>query len=236
MILNKFIAHCGVSTRRQAGDLVKAGKVKVNGKVESNPAYRVQKEDVIEYEGKKLSLKVKMQYVLLNKPKDFVTSSSDEKEERKVVDLVKNHLEEKVLPVGQLDKATTGLLLLTNDEELSLQLTNPKFGIKNAYHVQLHTDLADSDFKLIKRGLKLEDEEIKLDEITYKSEEEKDRIEIQLHSGRHGVIRRLFDHYEYKVKSLDRVYFAGLTKKGLPRGKWRFLTEKELRMLKHFTK
>lgn len=232
--LNKFIAHCGVCSRRKAGDLVKAGEIKVNGRVEKNPAILVTESDEVFYEGKRISLEKKMVYLLLNKPKNVITSLSDEKGRKTVWDMVKDKSQGmRLYPVGRLDMNTTGLLLITNDGDLTEKLSHPKYEIKKIYEIHLESELDKEDFEKIRSGLELEDGFIKVDKLSYLDSREK--LGIEIHSGRNRIIRRIFEHLGYKVKRLDRVYYAGLTKKDLPRGWSRNLHKKEIIMLKHFT-
>ena len=234
--LNKYIAHAGVCSRRKAGELVKDGFIKVNGQVEKNPAIEVDEKDTIEYMGKRLRIASKKIYLLLNKPKNVITTMSDERGRKTVWDIVQSKVKTKIYPVGRLDRNTTGLLLLTNDGELSQQLAHPKTKVKKIYQATLDKPLLEADLLKLQRGFALEDGFSKFDVISYIDEEPQNVVGIQLHSGKNRVIRRMFEHMEYNVEALDRVYFAGLTKKDLPRGWSRFLRTKEIIMLKHFTK
>lgn len=235
MRLNKFIAHAGICARRQAAELVKQGQVKVNGKVELSPAYLVQPGDKVAWKGKTLRLEEKKVYILMNKPKDVITTASDEKGRKTVLDLLKNKVNERVFPVGRLDRMTTGLLLLTNDGDLAQRLAHPSFKVKKIYYVVLDKILPEPDLERIRKGIELEDGLAKVDGIDYVGQK-KNEIGIELHIGRNRIIRRIFEHLGYKVVKLDRTYYAGLTKKDLPRGRFRHLKEKEVIMLKHFTK
>jgi 23S rRNA pseudouridine2605 synthase len=232
--LNKYIAHCGLCSRREAAAWVKAGKIQVNGKLMDNPSYIVQKTDKIVYEGKAIKPEVHKVYVLMNKPKNVVTTLSDEKERRTVLDLLGDRVAERVYPVGRLDRNSTGLLLLTNDGDLAQKLSHPSHQIKKIYHVGLNKNLTKNDFEKITLGIKLEDGFIKVDSMDY-VEGKKDEVGIEIHSGKNRIIRRIFEQLDYEVKKLDRVYYGGLTKKNLPRGKFRFLLAQEVIMLKHFT-
>ncbi len=234
MPLNKYIAHCGVCSRREAATLVKEGKIKVNGKVATEPGYKIQDKDKVEYKGKTLTYKKDLVYVLLNKPKNYITTTDDPKQRRTVMDLVKGVKAERIYPVGRLDRNTTGLLLLTNDGELAQKLSHPKHNIKKVYKVTLDKPLTQAHFDEILSGLKLEDGDIKVDAIAYL--ETKNEVGVELHSGRNRIVRRIFEHLGYIVVKLDRVMYAGLTKKNIPRGKWRTLNDKEVIMLKHFNK
>jgi len=236
MRLNKFIAHAGVCSRRKAGELVKEGKISVNGKIERNPAIEVDGNDEISYKGKTLRVNHKKVYLLLNKPKNVITSMDDERGRKTVWDVVKEKVKVKVFPVGRLDRNTTGLLLMTNDGDLAYKLSHPSSSVKKIYQVVLDRPLTESDLEAISQGLKLEDGIAQVDVITYIQELPPNHIGIQLHSGKNRIIRRIFEHLNYSVDSLDRVYFAGLTKKDLPRGWSRPLKKKEIIMLKHFTK
>lgn len=232
--LNKYVARCGIASRRKSADLVKAGKVSVNGEVETNPAYQVQDGDEISYEGRVIKPEENRVYLLMNKPKDVVTTMDDEQGRMTVHDLIKNKIKERVYPVGRLDRYTTGLLVMTNDGDLAQKLSHPKYEIKKMYHAVLDRDLSQSDFLKIKAGLTLEDGLIEVDQVDYVAGEEKNNIGIELHSGRNRIIRRIFESMDYRVVKLDRTYYAGLTKKKLSRGWFRHLTEREVIMLKHF--
>ena len=232
MPLNKFIAHSGVCSRREAAELVKEGKVKVNGKVELNPGYKVLPNDKIVYNDKVLTSQKNLVYVLLNKPKNHITTTDDPRGRKTVMDLIKGVKAPRVYPVGRLDRNTTGLLLLTNDGELAQKLSHPKYNIKKVYQVTLDKPLTEKHFDEIISGLTLEDGKIKVDALAYL--EKKNEIGIEIHSGRNRIVRRIFEHLGYTVDKLDRVMYAGLTKKNIPRGKWRNLTPKEVITLKHF--
>lgn len=230
--LNKFISNAGICSRREADELIKAGAVTVNGKVITEMGFKIQKTDLVNYGGQGLKPE-KQVYILLNKPKDYITTSDDPQERRTVLELIKGACKERVYPVGRLDRNTTGLLLLTNDGELTDKITHPSFKQKKIYHVELDKPVKKEHLKAIEAGIELEDGPIKVDEINYvENSENKKEIGITLHSGRNRIVRRIFEHFEYRVKKLDRVYFAGLTKKDLARGRWRFLTPMEINMLK----
>jgi 23S rRNA pseudouridine2605 synthase len=233
MPLNKFIAHAGVCSRREAAQLVKSGAVTVNKHMVTEPAYKVKPKDVVEYKGKKLFLKKNLVYILLNKPKDYLTTLRDPQGRKTVYQLIQQATNERVYPVGRLDRNTTGVLLLTNDGELAQKLTHPSFEIKKVYEVKLDKPLTKKDFETIMEGIVLEDGFIRPDSMAYADKHDKSIVGIEIHSGRNRIVRRMFEHLGYKVKNLDRVMFAGLTKKNVERGKWRFLTEKEVRILKH---
>lgn len=230
--LNKFISNAGICSRREADELIKAGAVTVNGKVITEMGFKIKRTDLVNYGGQGLKPE-KQVYILLNKPKDYITTSEDPQERRTVLELIKGACKERVYPVGRLDRNTTGLLLLTNDGELTDKITHPSFKQKKIYHVELDKPVKKEHLKAIEEGIELEDGLIKVDEIKYVDDNEnKKEIGITLHSGRNRIVRRIFEHFEYKVKKLDRVYFAGLTKKDLARGRWRFLTPMEINMLK----
>lgn len=230
--LNKYIAHAGICSRRDADVLIQTGAIKVNGVIVTELGFKVKPTDAVSMEGQKLSTE-KFQYVLLNKPKDFVTTTDDPENKRTVMQLIKNACKERIYPVGRLDVKTTGLLLFTNDGELAKKLTHPKHNINKMYHVTLDKTLAYSDLLKIRNGFELEDGFIKPDEVDYVvSADTKKEIGIQIHSGKNRIVRRIFEKLDYKVVKLDRVIFAGLTKKDLPRGKWRFLSPKEIDFLR----
>jgi 23S rRNA pseudouridine2605 synthase len=231
MRLNRFIANSGVCSRREADELISKGMISVNGSQVTDLGTKVKYNDDIRYKGKKLSAEKKV-YVLLNKPKGYVTTVEDPHAERTVLDLLGNDFHERIYPVGRLDKETTGVLLLTNDGDLTGKLTHPKYNRRKIYHVFLETPLVKNDLFKLTEGIQLDDELVVADAVSYADPEDKSQIGIELHSGQNRVIRRLFESLGYRVKKLDRVYFAGLTKKNLPRGKWRFLSEKEISMLK----
>lgn len=230
--LNKFISNAGICSRREADELIKAGAVTVNGKIITEMGYKIKRTDLVNYGGQGLKPE-KQVYILLNKPKDYITTSEDPQERRTVLELIKGACKERLYPVGRLDRNTTGLLLLTNDGELTDKITHPSFKQKKIYHVELDKPVKKEHLKAIEEGVELEDGIIKVDEINYvEDSDSKKEIGITLHSGRNRIVRRIFEHFDYKVKKLDRVYFAGLTKKDLARGRWRFLTPMEINMLK----
>ncbi len=227
MTLNKFIAQSGICSRRKAVELIKAGKVTINHKKITTPAYQVKENDVVRV-NKKAITPQEYVYILLNKPVDFITTVSDELGRKTILDLIKNATKARVFPVGRLDKETTGLLLLTNDGDLSQQLAHPKFGIQKTYQVTLNKHLDALDLQKIKKGIRLKDGMVKIDEI----KKFRNQIKLTLHSGKYRVIRRLFDHLGYKVIKLDRVNYAGLSKRGLKVGLWRLLRKNEIQNLK----
>ncbi|MDO5483029.1 MAG: pseudouridine synthase [Bacteroidaceae bacterium] len=228
--LNKFLANAGVCSRREADQFIQAGVVSVNGKVVTELGTKVQRTDEIHFHDQLVSIEKKV-YVILNKPKDYVTTSDDPQQRKTVMDLVKNCCRERIYPVGRLDRNTTGVLLFTNDGDLASKLTHPKFLKKKIYHVFLDKNCTAADMKQIAEGITLEDGDIKADAISYASETDRKQVGIEIHSGKNRIVRRIFESLGYKVCKLDRVMFAGLTKKGVKRGDWRFLTEQEVAML-----
>lgn len=236
MPLNKYIAHAGVCGRREAAELVKEGKVTVNGDKIFEPGYKVTGMDKVVVKGKQVFLQKNSVYILLNKPKDFLTTSNDPQGRKTVMDLVKQATPERVYPVGRLDRNTTGVLLMTNDGELAQKLTHPSFEVKKIYEVTLDKPVTKKDMELILAGITLEDGSVKADAIGYADAKERTVVGIEIHSGRNRIVRRIFEHLGYEVKNLDRVMFANLTKKNVERGKWRFLQEKEVRLLKFMNK
>jgi len=232
--LNKFVAHCGICSRRKAADLVKEGKIKVNGAVETNPAIEVTENDTVEYQGEIIVPESELVYLLLNKPKGILTTMKDEKGRKTVWDVVKSKVQVRIFPIGRLDRATTGLLLLTNDGDLAQKLSHPSFGVKKIYKVLLNRDVSTEDIQKIKDGLELEDGIAQVDQVSHIKGGLKSEVGIELHLGKNRIIRRIFEHLRYEVIKLDRVYYGGLTKKDLPRGWSRFLKKQEIIMLKHF--
>ncbi|MBS2211082.1 rRNA pseudouridine synthase [Carboxylicivirga mesophila] len=231
MRLNKYIANAGVCSRRDADKLIEKGEITVNGKVVTQLGTSVGRKDDIRYQGQRLNPEEKV-YVLLNKPKGYVTTVEDKHAKQTVMDLVEDACEQRIYPVGRLDKQTTGLLLLTNDGELTKMLTHPKYNAKKIYHVFTDKPVFASHLEQLASGITLEDGPIHADAISYAEKDDKTQVGIEIHSGRNRIVRRMFEHLGYKVMKLDRVYFAGLTKKGVPRGKWRYLTDKEVTRLK----
>ena len=236
MPLNKFIAHCGITSRRDAVALITEGKVTVNKKVITEPGFKVNEKDDVTYNGKKLFITKNLVYILLNKPKDYITTTDDPQNRKTVLQLTKTATDQRIYPVGRLDRNTSGVLLLTNDGDLTQQLTHPSFNIKKVYEVKLDKPLTKSDFEKILNGIRLEDGEIFADALAYADPKDKSVIGIELHSGRNRIVRRIFEHLGYEVKSLDRVMYANLTKKNVERGRWRYLSEKEIRLLKYMNK
>ena len=229
--LNKFLANAGVCSRREADAFIQAGVVTVNGQVVTELGTKVKRSDEIKFHDQNVSLEKKV-YVLLNKPKDYVTTSDDPQQRKTVMDLVKNVCPERIYPVGRLDRNTTGVLLLTNDGDLASKLTHPKFLKKKVYHVYLDKNVTAHDMQQIAEGITLDDGEVHADAIEYAHPTDKSQVGIEIHSGRNRIVRRIFESLGYRVVKLDRVQFAGLTKKNLRRGDWRFLTEKEVDMLR----
>ena len=240
MRLNKYVAHAGVCSRRKADELIAAGKVKVNGKVVLEMGHRVSRSDTITYNGKKL-IPEKHYYILLNKPKDTITTTSDEKGRKTVLDIINPKLRHQIdldnvrlYPVGRLDRNTTGVLLISNDGELAKNLTHPSKKVKKIYHATLNKPITQGDFQKVIDGVVLEDGPAPIDKLAFPNPNEPRELGLEIHIGKNRIVRRIFEHLGYEVVKLDRVFFAGMTKKDLPRGKWRFLREKEVIFLKHF--
>lgn len=229
--LNKYMSNAGLCSRREADELITAGKVKVNGEVVTELGTKIKRNDVVECDEKVVTPERKT-YILLNKPKDCVTTSDDPNGRTTVLDIVKNACTERIYPVGRLDRNTTGVLLLTNDGDLASKLTHPKFVKKKIYHVWTDKDIAEEDMQKIADGIELEDGEIHADAISYVNDSDRNQAGIEIHSGRNRIVRRIFESLGYRVTKLDRVYFAGLTKKNLPRGHWRYLTQEEVNFLR----
>ena len=222
----------GVCSRRDADELIKAGRVKVNDEVVETVGVKVKKKDKVEVDGSVIVPERKV-YLVLNKPKDYVTTVDDPLERKTVMSLVEGACKERVYPIGRLDRQTTGVLLFTNDGDLAKKLTHPKFDHKKIYHVFLDKAVAEQDIQAIAEGIQLEDGFIQADEISYASED-RTEVGIEIHSGKNRIVRRIFEHFGYQIVKLDRVYFAGITKKNIPRGKWRFLTTEEVNVLKYY--
>jgi len=229
--LNKFIANAGICSWREADKLIEDGMIEVNGKVVTEMGFKIKRGDHVKYAGHSLKGETH-RYVLLNKPKDFITTSKDPQNRKTVMNLVEKACRERIYPVGRLDRNTTGLLLFTNDGDMAKKLSHPSHGFKKIYHVFLDKNLKVPDMQKIVEGFELEDGLVKVDKIEYVSGATKSEIGLELHSGKNRIVRRIFEHLGYKVVKLDRVSFAGLTKKDLPRGRWRHLTEQEVNMLK----
>jgi 23S rRNA pseudouridine2605 synthase len=233
MPLNKFLAHCGVCSRRDAVALITENKVKVNGKPCIEPGYKVQPMDEVIFNGKKLFVTKNLVYILLNKPKDYITTTDDPQGRKTVLQLIEKATTERVYPIGRLDRNTSGVLLLTNDGDLTQKLSHPSYEIKKIYEVKLDKVLQKAHFEKILKGLTLEDGPIAVDSLAYADSKDKSIIGIEIHSGRNRIVRRIFESLGYDVKGLDRVMYAGLTKKNVERSKWRYLSEKEIRLLKY---
>lgn len=232
MPLNKYIAHCGICSRRDAVEFIKQGKVKVNGELATEPGMKVADGDAVSVAGKKIVPTKNLAYILLNKPKGFITTTEDEKGRRTIMDLVASSEVERLYPIGRLDRNTTGLIILTNDGELAQKLSHPKYNVKKIYQVTLDKPITKADFEKILAGVTLEDGIAPVDSLAML--EEKNEVGIEIHSGKNRIVRRIFEHLGYQVEKLDRVMYAGLTKKNIPRGKWRLLTDREVILLKHF--
>jgi 23S rRNA pseudouridine2605 synthase len=232
MPLNKYIAHCGICSRRDAVEFIKQGKVKVNGELAMEPGMKIASGDAVSVAGKKIVPTKNLAYLLLNKPKGFITTTEDEKGRRTIMDLVASSEIDRLYPIGRLDRNTTGLIILTNDGELAQKLSHPKYNVKKIYQVTLDKNISKVDFEKILAGVSLEDGLAPVDSLAML--EEKNELGIEIHSGKNRIVRRIFEHLGYQVEKLDRVMYAGLTKKNLPRGKWRLLTEREVILLKHF--
>ena len=230
--LNKYLAHAGVASRRKADELIKAGRVCVNGEVIREMGHRVSPKDKITFDGKELK-PARHVYVLLNKPRGFITTTSDDRGRKTIMDLVRTATRERIYPVGRLDRDTSGIILLTNDGELAEKLSHPRYEVRKVYLAKLDKPLSDADLEAIARGIELEDGPIYADEIAIPDPREPSQVGIELHSGRNRIVRRIFEHLGYEVLRLDRTVYAGLTKKDVPRGKWRYLKDRELVFLKH---
>lgn len=236
MPLNKYLAHSGITSRRDAAELIKDGNVKVNGEVMLTPGYKMNDGDQVTVNGKKIQPVKNLVYILLNKPKDYITTTDDPQKRKTVLDIIKKATAERVYPVGRLDRNTSGVLLITNDGELAQKLTHPSNQIIKIYAVTLNKPLDKADFDKILKGVTLEDGPAPVDVLAYADVKDKTQLGVEIHSGRNRIVRRIFEHLGYQVKNLDRVMFGGLTKKNIERGKYRFLTEKEVRNLKYFDK
>lgn len=237
MRLNKYLAHSGVASRRQCGDMVKAGMVKVNGETEKNPAYQVAEGDIISYKDKVVSPDAQFVYILLNKPRGVITTTSDEHDRTTVMDLLADPAlaNYRLFPVGRLDRETTGLLLITNDGDVAKRLTHPSHEVSKIYHATLDKPFSQMDLAQMEIGYDLEDGPFAVDWVRFAKEDDPMTVALQIHIGRNRIVRRAFEHLGYTVEKLDRVYLAGLTKKDLPRSFYRFLSEEEVRMVKHFS-
>ncbi len=232
MPLNKYVAHCGICSRRDAVPMIKEGKIKVNTEVITEPGYKVTPNDEVFFAGKKIIPEKNLVYILLNKPKDYITTLEDPEGRKTVLDLLRGATNERIFPIGRLDRNTTGVLLLTNDGDLTQKLSHPSHEVKKIYEVKLDKPLGKVDFEKVLTGLQLEDGFVRADSLAYTDPKDKSIIGIELHSGRNRVVRRMFEFLGYDVRNLDRVMFGNLTKKNVERGKWRYLNEKEIRLLK----
>ncbi len=235
MRLNKYIAHCGIASRRAADTLIMQGHVTVNGVIVQEMGYKVLANDMVAFKGKPVKAEEKMVYYLLNKPTNVLTTSSDERGRRTVIDIMSEKIPERIYPVGRLDRNTSGLIILTNDGELTKKLSHPSYKVPKVYLVTLDKNLSLKDMEQIRDGITLEDGPIKADSLHFVEGLGKREVQIEVHSGKNRLVRRIFEHFGYEVVKLDRTYYAGLTKKNLPRGMFRPLTKEEVRMLKHFT-
>ncbi|MFC4262383.1 pseudouridine synthase [Ferruginibacter yonginensis] len=233
MPLNKFLAHCGICSRRDAIAIIAENNVKVNGVIVTEPGYKVQPTDEVIYNGKKLFITKNLVYILLNKPKDYITTTDDPQGRKTVLELIKQATNERVYPIGRLDRNTSGVLLLTNDGDLTQKLSHPSYQITKIYEVKLDKPLTKTDFDKVVNGLILEDGPVVVDSLAYADAKDKSIIGIEIHSGRNRIVRRIFESMGYDVKALDRVMYAGLTKKNVERSKWRYLSDKEIRLLKY---
>jgi 23S rRNA pseudouridine2605 synthase len=230
--LNKYISNAGICSRREADELIASGVISVNGKVVTQLGTKITRNDSVQFGGETLR-REKHVYILMNKPKDYITTTDDPEGRKTIMELIKGACKERVYPVGRLDRATTGLLLLTNDGDLAKKLMHPRYGVKKIYHVELDKNLTKLDMDTVVKGIQLEDGLAEVDEIAYDGDgRDKKCLGLEIHSGKNRIVRRIFESIGYKVVRLDRVYYAGLTKKDLPRGRWRFLTQMEISMLK----
>ena len=235
MRLNKYVAHCGICSRRKAAEYIMKGHVKVNDQIVKEPGHRVHEDDKVFFKGELIEPETQLVYILMNKPKNVITTVNDEKGRTTVMDLVRKAVNVRIFPVGRLDRDTTGLLLLTNDGDLTKKLSHPSHKVEKFYHIVLDKPVDLNHLQQIRSGITLEDGFVPVDSVDYISNAGKEEIGIEIHIGRNRIVRRIFEHFGYIVKKLERTYYAGLTKKSLPRGKFRHLTEKEVVMLKHFT-
>lgn len=233
MRLNKFLAHAGIASRRKCDELIKNGYVKVDGEVVKEMGYRVMPKQEVTYNGKAVKPQEKV-YVLLNKPRDYITTTDDEKDRKTVMELIKKATDQRIYPVGRLDRNTSGLLLLTNDGELAKKLTHPKYEVKKVYEVKVDKPVTKQHVKQLREGIELDDGIAAVDDIAYPDENDKRLVGVNVHIGKNRIIRRMFEYLGYRVVRLDRVIYGGLTKKNLPRGKWRFLSKKEVGQLKQW--
>ncbi|MFT5165035.1 MAG: 23S rRNA pseudouridine2605 synthase [Saprospiraceae bacterium] len=235
MRLNKYVAHCGICSRRKAAEYVMQGHINVNDQLIKEPGHRVLEGDKVYFKGELIEPEVKVVYLLMNKPKNTITTASDEKGRRTVFDLIGDAVDVRIFPVGRLDRETTGLLLLTNDGDLTKKLSHPSHKVEKFYHIVLDRPVAPEHIQQIREGITLEDGFVPVDSVDYITNAGKEEVGIEIHIGRNRIVRRIFEHFGYVVQKLERTYYAGLTKKNLARGRFRHLTEKEVLMLKHFT-
>ncbi len=235
MRLNKYVAHCGICSRRKAAEYIQQGLVKVNEQIIREPGHRVQETDQVFFKDELIKPEVKRVYLLMNKPKNTITTLSDERGRRTVLDLIGKAVDVRIFPVGRLDRETTGLLLLTNDGDLTKKLSHPSHEVQKFYHIILDKPVLESHIEQIRKGITLEDGFVPVDSVGYITDAGKEEVGIEVHIGRNRIVRRIFEHFGYIVQKLDRTYYAGLTKKNLSRGRFRHLSEKEVLMLKHFT-
>lgn len=236
MRLNKYVAHSGVCSRRQAAEYVKDGLVKVNEQVQKDPSYQIQEGDVVKFRGAVIQPEEEFVYLLMNKPKGVITTLSDERGRQTVMDVLGDQVPQRVFPVGRLDRDTTGLLLLTNDGDLAKKLMHPSHEMPKVYKTTLNKAVSEVDIEKIRQGLLLEDGPVSVNWVNYPDGRDHTVVTLEIHLGRNRIVRRIFEHLGYRVEKLDRTYLAGLTKKDLPRSYFRYLTEREIVMLKHFTK
>lgn len=234
MRLNKYVAHCGICSRRQAAAHVKAGKVTINGAIELSPGYQIEEGDQVTFNGKPIQPEERLVYLLMNKPRGIITTVKDDQGRRTVIDLVSDKIQERIFPVGRLDRDTSGLLLLTNDGTLAERMMHPRHQTQKVYNVTLDKPVTRADMEAVAAGLELDDGPAPVNWVQYLNPDEKKEVSLEIIIGRNRIVRRIFEHLGYRVKKLDRVYLGGLTKKDLPRGWWRHLTEQEIIMLKHF--
>lgn len=231
--LSKFVAHAGIASRRKVVDLIRQGLIKVNGKTIKEPGYKLHPNDKVTYQDQALKIAPQKIYILINKPKDYITTVADEKGRKTVMDLIKDAIGQRLYPVGRLDRNTTGLLIVTNDGEFAQKLSHPRYGVQKTYAVTLNKILHKDDYEKIKEGLQLADGFIKVDAIQYAAKLPRNHIKVSLHSGKNRIVRRIFEHLDYDVIKLDRIEYAGLTKRGLLVGDWRYLTDDEVEGLRN---
>lgn len=234
MRLNKYVAHCGICSRRKAAEYIQQGFVKVNDVVVREPGHRVLEKDRVFFKGALIEPEIEKVYLLMNKPRNTITTVNDERGRRTVLDLIGNAVDVRIFPVGRLDRETTGLLLLTNDGDLTKKLSHPSHEVQKFYHIILDKPVVQEHIEQIRAGITLEDGPVPVDSVDYITNAGKEEVGIEIHIGRNRIVRRIFESFGYVVQKLDRTYYGGLTKKNLPRGKFRHLSDKEILMLKHF--